>query len=134
MFELLAAMASRRPWRIVVVAVIFAAVAGVLGGGIASVLQAGGFEDSASPSVVARLRMEQATGLMPDGGLLALVEMGQDVRSAASRAEVARVATIIGHDQAIARVLTVYQTQDPAMISADGRSTYVVGLFKPITD
>lgn len=134
MLQLSARLANRRPWFVIAGAILFALVAGALGGSVSSLLVGNGFADPASQSVAAQNRLQQATGVRADTSLIALVRTGQPIVSPVSRHEVARVAGIIAADPGIARVLTAYTAHDPRMVSRDGRGTYVEALFKPGSD
>ena len=57
MMAVLARFASRRPWRVVIVAVLFMAVAAVVGGSLTGSLAPGGFEDPGKEFVQARERL-----------------------------------------------------------------------------
>ncbi len=89
-----------------------AAVAAVFGGPVSGMLPAGGFEDPHSDSIRARDAMFAATGVSPDGSIVALVRGGDS-------AELARVAAVLRSDPGVAGVTTV--------TSRDGRSAYVAG-------
>jgi uncharacterized membrane protein YdfJ with MMPL/SSD domain len=134
MFERLARMINRVPWVVIGATIAFAAVAGVFGGPVSKSLQVGGFQDPSAQSSVAVDRLESATGLRADGGIVAMVRTGQGADSAAAVAEVTRVAGVIAADPDIARVLTYYQTHDPSMVARDGSSTVVVGYWKRVSD
>src|SRR5215471_7960617 len=134
MFDRIADLISRGPWRVTLAALLFAAVAGALGTPVASSLKGGGFADPSSESSRAAAEIESATGIRADGGLIAVVRSGQPVASAATRAEVDAVAASIGADHAISRTLTYYETGSPTMVSKDGTETLVVGLFRSMSD
>src|ERR1700704_4689617 len=134
MFERLARMINRVPWVVVAVAIAFAAMSGVFGGSVSKSLQAGGFQDPSSQSSLALDRLEQATGMRADGGIIALVKTPDGATSAAAMTEVSKVAILIGADPDIAKVYTYYQTKDPSMVARDGSSTIVVGYWKQISD
>src|SRR5205085_11057174 len=40
----------------------------------------------------------------------------------------------LNHEPAVKHVVTVYETRDQAMVSLDGRATYVIALFRPLDD
>jgi uncharacterized membrane protein YdfJ with MMPL/SSD domain len=134
MLDRIADLINRAPWRVSIAAVLFAAVAGALGGPVAATLKGGGFVDPSSESSRAAAQIERATGLRADGGLLAVVDTGQPVASAATRAEVERVAGVIGRERAVSRTLTYYGSGSPALVSANGRETLVAGLFASQSD
>ena len=129
MFDLLARLAVQHRWRVIAAAAILAALAAAVGAPVVGLLRAGGFDDPAAASIQADRRFEQATGIRADGGLLVLVRVG-DLSAPAARSEVERVAATVAGDPAVDRTLTYYQTQSPALISRDGRSTLVVGQLK----
>jgi RND superfamily putative drug exporter len=133
-FTTLSSLIQHRPWRVVIAAVLFVLVAVALGGNVAGSLQSGGFNDPGAQSTAALNRLEQAAGINRSQDIVALIRTGQPVQSAATRSEVKHVAAILQRDAEIARVLTVYQTHDPAMISANGKETYVVADVRNISD
>jgi uncharacterized membrane protein YdfJ with MMPL/SSD domain len=129
-FNRLAALVNRWPAAILGGALLFVVVAGVFGIRVFSALSGGGFQDPRSQSVLAVGRLEEASHQIADGGLIALVRMGQDVDSTAVRSEVERVAQTIKRDPAVDQVLTYYTTQSPAFVSSDRQSTFVLAYFK----
>jgi putative drug exporter of the RND superfamily len=134
MLSRIADLITRMPWRVTLAAILFAAVAGALGGPVAASLKGGGFADPSSESSRAAADIERASGVRADGGLLAVVDTGQPVVSAATRAEVDRVAAAIARDGAVSRTLTYYGTGSPAFVSANGRETLVVGVLRSQSD
>lgn len=130
----LAALATRRPWRIIAIAIAFMAVAVVVGGPLTGNLTSSGFEDPNAEWVHARDTLEQASGANPGPGVIALVQPGADVRSGPGRAEVERTAARIAADPAIARVVTAYSGGGDALISKGDDASYVAAFFKPISD
>ncbi len=134
MFNRLATLVNRWPAGILAGGLLFSAVAGVFGTRTFAALTGGGFQDPASQSVRATERLEQASGQRADGGLIALVRAGQDINAPAVQDEVGRVARTIAADPAVDQVLTFYQTHNPAFVSTDGRSTFVLAYFKKGAD
>jgi RND superfamily putative drug exporter len=65
--------------------------------------------------------------------VVALVQPGE-VRSSAAKARVGEVAAQLRAQPDVARVVSYYDTHDPAMVSRDGRSTYVLAYYKPVSD
>src|SRR5215211_2398371 len=106
MFRFLSRLTTRRPGRVVLLTVVFAVVAGVLGGPVAGLLTSGrtNFEDPGSPSVKAQQWAERATGVEGAPGLVALVETPAGARSEQGRARVAAVARTLAADRAVGRV------------------------------
>ncbi len=133
-FDRIASLVNRWPAAVLIVAFIFVGVAGVIGTRVFGALTGGGFQDPASQSAKADDRLTQASGQLADGGLIALVRMGQDVNSPAVRDEVNRVAQRIASDPAVDQVLTYYTTDSPAFVSKDGKSTFVLAYFKRDAD
>jgi RND superfamily putative drug exporter len=119
--------------RVLAVAVVAAAIAGAFGASVANDMSPYGADDPATESVQATHRFEHATGRQIDAGVVALVQSGE-VRSSAATARVGQVAGELRAQPDVARVVTYYDTQDPAMVSRDGRSTYVLAYFKPRSD
>ena len=134
LFGRLARLINRVPWGVVIAGVLFAALAGAVGGGVSQSLQSGGFQDPGAQSSQGVDRLENATGLRSDGGSVAVVRIEQGIASAASKAEVGRVEAAMADNPQIASVVTFYATQDPTMLSHDGKSTLVIGYWKKISD
>jgi uncharacterized membrane protein YdfJ with MMPL/SSD domain len=134
MFGLLSRVINRLPWAVVGAGILFASIAGIFGGPVSKSLQSGGFQDPSSQSSQAVVRLENATGLRSDGGIIALVTTKQGIDSTDSVSEVTRVARVIAAEGDIDHVLTYYATHDPSMVSSDGGSTIVVGVWKRISD
>jgi RND superfamily putative drug exporter len=119
--------------RVLFAAVIVAAVAGLFGTGVAKHMSPYGADDPATESVQATNEFEHAAGRQIDPGIVALVSSGNVQRSAA-RQRVEQVAGELRAQPHVAGAASYYDTHDPAMVSRDGRSTYVVAYFKPFSD
>src|SRR2546423_706791 len=133
MITALAGFLHRNSRRVVVAAVIGAIAAGAFGFGVTSKLSPYGQNDPATQSVQATHRFEAAAGRQIDAGVVALVRSGQ-VDSGAARARVNAVADQLRVQPDVARVVSYYESHNRAMISHDGRSTYVLAYFKPLSD
>ena len=108
-----------------------AAVAGVFGIAVAKHLSPYGANDPATQSVQAKDRFQAATGRQIDPGVVALVDVGDCARRARPRVDqVAASCAGPGGE----RWCSFYSTHNPAMVSRDGRSTYVLAYFKPLSD
>jgi putative drug exporter of the RND superfamily len=118
---------------VLVIAVAVAAIAGGFGAGVAKHLGPYSAKDPATESVQAANRFEAATGRQIDPGVIALVASG-NVRSPLARHRVDEVASELRAQGDVATVVTAYDTHNPAMVSRDGRSTYVLAYFKPLSD
>jgi uncharacterized membrane protein YdfJ with MMPL/SSD domain len=130
----LASFLTRRPWRVIAIAVAFLAVAVMVGGPLTSNLTSAGFEDPDAEFVAARDALRDASGANPNPGVIALVSPGSDVRAGEGRAAVEQAAATIGADPDVARVVTAFNGGGPALISADGTQSYVATFMKPISD
>ena len=119
--------------RVLLVAVIGAAIAGAFGFGVAKHMSPYGADDPATQSVQATDRFEAAAGRQIDPGIVAIVSAG-DVRTGAVERRVEQVAGELRVQPDVARVVSFYETHDPAMVSRDRHSTYVVAYFKPRSD
>ncbi len=119
--------------RVLAVAVLAAAVAGTFGAGAATHLSPYGANDPATQSVQATNRFEAAAGRQIDPGVVALVNSG-NVRSAAAERHVRKVEQLLRVQPDVVSVQSFYDTHNPATVARDGRSTYVVGYFKPLSD
>jgi uncharacterized membrane protein YdfJ with MMPL/SSD domain len=106
------------PRRTAAIALLFVLVAAVVGGPVASKLNVrNAFEDPSSQSARARTQIEHATGIESSAGVIALVHAAP-LSAAASAA-----ARTLSSDPAVAHVASYANTHDPALVSADGRST-----------
>jgi uncharacterized membrane protein YdfJ with MMPL/SSD domain len=112
--------------RVLLVAVLAAAVAGAFGFGVAKHMSPYGADDPATQSVQATNRFEAAAHRRIDPGIVAIVT--------AARQRVEQVARQLRAEPDVASTVSFYDTRDRAMVSRDGRSTYVVAYFKPRSD
>jgi uncharacterized membrane protein YdfJ with MMPL/SSD domain len=129
----LAAFLYARRRAVLYVAVLGAVAAGVFGSSVAQHMSPYGATDPATQSVQATNRFQAATGRQIDPGVVALVQAA-DIHSAAAQQRVNQVAARLAASPDVARVVTYYQSHNPAMVSRDGRSTYLVAYFKPLSD
>src|SRR5437868_475019 len=114
-------------------AVLGAIVAGIFGFSVAGRLSPYGVDDPATQSVQVRHRFAQITKHQIEAGVIAVVRT-QGVRSPQGTATVTRVEHELARGPDVARVVTFLQTHNPAMVSRDGRDTYLLGYFKPYSD
>jgi uncharacterized membrane protein YdfJ with MMPL/SSD domain len=119
--------------RVLLVAVVGAAIAGAFGVGVAKHMSPYGADDPATQSVQATQRFEAAAGRKIDPGIVAIVGAG-DVHSAAAQRRVEQVAGRLRTQPDVSSAVSFYETHDPAMVSRDRHSTYVVAYFKPLSD
>jgi uncharacterized membrane protein YdfJ with MMPL/SSD domain len=119
--------------RVLLVAVLAAAIAGAFGFGVAKQMSPYGAEDPATQSVQATDRFEAAGGRKIDPGIVAIVSAG-DVRTRAVERRVEQVAGQLRAEPGVASAASFYERHDPAMVSRDRRSTYVVAYFKQRSD
>jgi uncharacterized membrane protein YdfJ with MMPL/SSD domain len=119
--------------RVLFAAVIGVVVAGALGFGVAKRLSPYGANDPSTQSVQATNRYQHAAGRQIEAGIVALVKSG-DVQSAGARQRVHQVATHLRAAPDVAGVVSYYDSHNPSMVARDGRSTYVVAYFKPLSD
>jgi uncharacterized membrane protein YdfJ with MMPL/SSD domain len=119
--------------RVLLVAVIGAAIAGAFGVGVAKHMSPYGADDPATQSVRATHRFEAAAGRKIDPGIVAIVSAG-DVHSAAAQRRVEQVAGRLRTQPDVSSAVSFYETHDPSMVSRDRHSTYVVAYFKPRSD
>jgi uncharacterized membrane protein YdfJ with MMPL/SSD domain len=119
--------------RVLLVAVLAAAIAGAFGVGVAKHMSPYGADDPATQSVQATNRFEAAAQRKIDPGIVAIVSAG-DVHSPAVRQRLKQVAGQLRAEPDVASAFSFYDTHDRAMVSRDGRSTYVVAYFKQRSD
>jgi RND superfamily putative drug exporter len=133
MFTNLATFLHGNGRRVLLVAVLGAALVGVFGFGVANHMSPYGANDPATQSVQATNRFEAAAHRKIDPAIVAIVSVG-DVHSPAARQRVEQVAGQLRREPDVARAASFYETRDPAMVSRDQGSTYVVAYFKPRSD
>src|SRR5215831_11262092 len=133
MFGKLATFAQSNGRRVLFVAVIAATIAAVFGIGVAKRLSPYGANDPSTQSVQAKHRYEAAAGRQIDPGVIALVNTG-NVHSASAERRVRAVEAQLRSSRDVAGVSSYYDSHEPAVVSRDGRSTYVVAYFLPKSD
>jgi uncharacterized membrane protein YdfJ with MMPL/SSD domain len=119
--------------RVLAAAALVAVIAAAVGASVTNRLSPYGDKDPATQSVQATNRFEHAAGRQIDAGVVALVHSGV-VDSSATRARVGLVAAQLRAQPDVARVVSYYDTHEPAMVSRNRRSTYVLAYFKPLSD
>jgi RND superfamily putative drug exporter len=131
----LADLAHLRARRVLLVTALAFVVAAVFGGPVAGLLSTdNGFTDPGSESVVAADRIERLAKDDPAPRAVLLVSAGRDVRDRAVRDRVVDLAAEAGTIEGVARAATFHQTKDPALLSRDGRSTYIPIWFSSRAD
>ncbi|TMD04562.1 MAG: MMPL family transporter [Chloroflexi bacterium] len=98
MLDWIARLANSRAWVVVGIAVAFTALAGALGGPVASQLHQGGFTNPKSESEAATRSLVAATGTRADRNVIALVRI-DSIDSPAAQSEVAQVVSTIAADK-----------------------------------
>jgi uncharacterized membrane protein YdfJ with MMPL/SSD domain len=109
-------MAGRHPRRVVAITLLLAVIAGALGGNVASRLGPYGADDKSTESVKTSQQLARATGLETSSNVVALVRPS-------SKESLAKATQVLRSDPAIGRVA-------PPTRSRDGRTAYVVGVFR----
>src|ERR671936_382804 len=133
MFGGFASFVHRNRRRVLLFALVGIGIAGVFGLGVAKRLSPYGDSDPSTQSVQATNHYQAATGRQIDPGVVALVTAG-DIRNAGAERRVRQVEGELRASRDIATVTSYYDNHDPAMVSRDGRSTYVVAYFEPKSD
>ncbi|MBV8431686.1 MAG: MMPL family transporter, partial [Solirubrobacterales bacterium] len=118
---------------VLLVAVVFTAVAGAFGISVSKKLWPYDARDPATQSVQATNRFQAATGRQIDPDVIALVKSGS-VHSATARQRVAQVSAELRAAPDVAEVQSFYTTHNPAMVSRTGDSTYVLAYFRPLSN
>ncbi len=131
MFDALARFANRRARRLVLLAVAFFVLAGVLGGSVADRLDPYGAEDPATESVKAQDQLEAAGYRAP--AVLVVVEHAP-VGQPATRQRVTALERQVESRPDVKSVSGYYDTHSRAFVSDDGDSTYFVITLVPTGD
>ncbi|MCW8375462.1 MMPL family transporter [Streptomyces justiciae] len=125
MFERLARLTTARPRLILFLALLFAAGAVVLGGGVADRLQGGGTTDpAAESSQAARLLDREFAAGRPNLALLVKADAGVDDPAVAAEAE--RLTERLAAEHDVQGVTSYWQAKSPALRSENGRYGLVV--------
>src|SRR5919198_641192 len=133
MFGGFASFVHRNRRRVLLFALVGIGIAGVVGLGAAKRLSPYGDSDPSTQSVQATNHYQAATGRQIDPGVVALVTAG-DIRNAGAERRVRQVEGELRASRDIATVTSYYDNHDPAMVSRNGRATYVVAYFRPKSD
>ncbi|MQA75344.1 MAG: MMPL family transporter [Solirubrobacterales bacterium] len=131
MLDRLARLSQGRPKRVLLVAALFFAFAGVLGAGVADRLDPYGADDPATESVRAEQRLEDA-GYRATQVVVLLDDA--DVRDPATRARVEALARSIRRDADVAQVASYYTTRSRDFVSTRGDRTYLAVSLTPTDD
>ena len=134
MFDAIARTISKNPWKVAIGGMLFFAVCGIFGGPVAGLLEGGGFNDPAAQSSTAASALETATGIRPDGGVIAVVKSGDLITSQATKDEVDKVTKTMAGDADIKVVISYFTTGSPALVSKDGTQTLVIGQIRSMSD
>jgi uncharacterized membrane protein YdfJ with MMPL/SSD domain len=118
---------------VLVIAVVCSAVAGVFGVGVSASLVPYDARDPSTQSVEASSRFQTAAGRQIDPGIVAVLSAG-NVGTPGARTRVDQVAARLRAQPDIALVQSFYTTHNPAMVSRDRRSTYVVAYMRPLSN
>jgi uncharacterized membrane protein YdfJ with MMPL/SSD domain len=132
MFAALTRLATRRPKRVVAVAVLVSVLAAAGGLSVADRLDPYAAEDPETESVRADALLERA-GVGAGVDVVALVDTPRGAASPAGRARVAEVARELRADPDVGRVVT-FEQGGRALVARDGRSTYVAGSLRAGAD
>jgi uncharacterized membrane protein YdfJ with MMPL/SSD domain len=134
MFSRLADLIDRHPWRVLTVALAITAIAAPLGLNVREHLKPRGFDVAGSGSAKARELIERASGTDPANNVHALVRLGAPLDMPDSQRRIAAVEARLRRDPAVAAVIDAKRAHNPAMISHDRRSTYLIAALRPLND
>ncbi|MEA2133320.1 MAG: putative drug exporter of the superfamily [Solirubrobacteraceae bacterium] len=130
MLDRLAVLIHRRRRRFLWGALAVVLVAGFFGGPVFGLLDSeNDFDNPQAEAVLASRDVERATGASAAPDVVALVRLGAPADSAQAQRTLARVAQAF-RDPGMARVARYERGGDRALVSKDGRSSYVVGTFR----
>jgi uncharacterized membrane protein YdfJ with MMPL/SSD domain len=130
MLDSLSGLLYRRRRRVLWASIAAVLVAGFFGGPVFGMLDSDGdFDDPRAEAVHARQDVERATGASASPDLIALVRLGASADSPAAQAKLARVARAL-RDPGVASVVRYERGGSRALVSKDGRSSYVVATFR----
>jgi uncharacterized membrane protein YdfJ with MMPL/SSD domain len=134
MFLRLADLVDRRPWRVLAVALAITAIAVVFGADVRQHLKPRGFDVPGSSSATARELIAEASGTDPANSVLVLVRLPSPYGAPSAREALAGIEARLGRDRDVVAVLNAAGSRNPAMISRDRRSTYLIAALRPLDD
>jgi RND superfamily putative drug exporter len=134
MFSALATLIDRRPWWVLAIALAITAVAAPIGIHVRDDLKPRGFDVAGSGSAHARQFVSEASDTDPANSVLALIRLPAPYGAAGARKSIHAVEAKLRHDPAVVAVLDATSAHNPAMISRDRRSTYVIAALRPLDD
>jgi uncharacterized membrane protein YdfJ with MMPL/SSD domain len=134
MFAALAELIDRRPWRVLVIALVITAIAAPLGIQVRDHLKPRGFDVAGSGSARARELVAEASGTDPANSVLALVRLPAPYGTPSARRVIDEVKRKLSRDSAVVAVLDASSAHNPAMIARDRRSTFVIAAVRPLSD
>jgi uncharacterized membrane protein YdfJ with MMPL/SSD domain len=132
----IAAVADRRPGRVLGVIGVLFVISGVFGIPVAGMMHANNpFNSSSSQSVQVNNVIGKQSGNLPGAQVLALIRTPGGVNAPEARARVTSVAASLKQaDSTVASTSTYYTTGNRAFVSRDGSSTYVAVFFKNVSN
>jgi RND superfamily putative drug exporter len=129
MLDRLAALIHRRRRRFLWGSLVVVLVAGFFGGPVFGLLDSGDdFDDPRAEAVLASRDVQRATGASASPDVIALVRLGAPADSAEAQRKLDRVAAAL-RDRGIASVQRYEPGGNRALVSEDGRSSYVAARF-----
>ena len=130
MLDRLAVFLHRRRRRVLWASLAVVLAAAFFGGPVFGLLDSGDdFDDPQAEAVLASRDVARATGASASPDLVALVRLGAPAESAQSQAKLERVAAAM-RDPGVANVTRYERGGERALVSEDGRSSYVVATFR----
>src|SRR3954447_18101711 len=130
MLDRLARLVYERRRRFLWGAVVVVLVAGFFGGPVFGLLDSSGdFDDPQAEAVLAAHDVERATGASATPDVVALVRLGGTAESPGGQARLAQVARAL-HVPGVANVSRYERGGDRALVSRNGRSSYVLATFR----
>jgi uncharacterized membrane protein YdfJ with MMPL/SSD domain len=130
MFDALARLANRRGKLVVALAILFFAVAGAVGGGVADKLDPYGADDPETETYKAAEQLREAGHR--DTGVVVLID--GDVESPRTERRVARVQAQLVDDPDVASVTGLATTRQLDFVAEDGGAQYLAVALKPTDD
>jgi uncharacterized membrane protein YdfJ with MMPL/SSD domain len=130
----LARLVTRRPRRVVGIAVLFVILSAVVGGPLPGLLDAGDdFDDPGSQSAAARRAIEHATGTTASPGVVALVPTPAGATSPEGQQALADAASRLGRVPGVAQVVTPAEG-GATLVARDGSSAILPALLDASAD
>jgi uncharacterized membrane protein YdfJ with MMPL/SSD domain len=136
MLAVIARVVDRRALAVVLVSAAVTVIALLFGAPVTAALSGGAqdFRTAGSSSAIAAERLAELTGLAGDGGVVVLVQLPNGPQAPDSIDRIGQVAGELRADPSVGSVISPVESQNPAQVSTDQESAYLVAHLRADAD